>query len=50
MLRAILHAANPFEQAGINQRSNGLPVLVDDHAVVLVLDAVQHFPKVLTKR
>jgi hypothetical protein len=48
-VEAVLHTANAFKQAGINECGNRLAILVDDYAVVSVLDAVKHLPEILAK-
>ena len=46
---AFLHAANTFEQAGVDQNRHRLPVLVDDDAVVAILNLVQHVAQILSE-
>jgi len=48
-LEAFLHAANAFEQAGVDQGRHRPPVLVDDDAVVAILNLVQHVAQVLSE-
>jgi len=38
-----------LEQAGIDQRGYGLAILVDDDAVVAILDLIEHFAQVLSE-
>ena len=48
-IEALLHTANAFEQARIDQRGYRLSVLANDHAVTPVLHLVEHLPEVLPK-
>ena len=44
-----LHATNAFKKAGVDQGSNRLPILVDHHTIVTILDEVEHLAQVLTE-
>jgi len=49
VIETLLHATNTLEQAGIDQRGYGLAILVDDDAVVAILDLIEHFAQVLSE-
>ena len=46
-VEAVPHAADPGKQLGVDEGRDGFAILVDDNAVVPVLDLIQHLAKVL---
>lgn len=48
-VKALLHPSYAFEQTGVDEGRNGLAILLDQDAVVAVLDDIEHFAQVLTE-
>jgi hypothetical protein len=49
-IESLLHLADAAEEPGVDQRGDGLAVLVDHDAVVAVLHLVDHLAEVLAER
>src|SRR5271168_5239024 len=48
-IKSVTHPADTGKQFSVHQHSDRLAILVNDDAVVVVLDLVQHLPKILAK-